>query len=108
MRAERVLLSLSISFVLGIGCGSTGSHANNASGDSEGGSPPGWSSGSGPGAGEDGGETSRGGGSPGNGSSDSGASSGTSGDAGSGTFPVAGNPSGSCTTLTLPAAAQAV
>jgi hypothetical protein len=129
MRAERVLLSFSLSFVLGIGCSSgAGSHANGASGDNEGGSPRESSSGSGPVAGDDGGESSSGvtpssgsssgggddsgptssGGSSGNGSSDSGASSGTSNDASSGTFPVAGNPSGSCTTLTLPAAAQPV
>jgi hypothetical protein len=136
MRAERVLLSFSMSFALGIGCSSSaGSHANNASGQNEGGSSQESSSGSGPGAGDDGGESSSGagssgtgssgagssgsdggespgptssGGSSGNGSSDSGASSGTSSDAGSGTFPLAGNPSGSCTTLTLPAAAQPV
>jgi hypothetical protein len=129
MRAERVLLSFSLSFVLGIGCSSgAGSHASSASGDNEGGSPRESSSGSGPVAGDDGGESSSGvspssgsssgggddsgptssGGSSGNGSSDSGASSGTTSDASSGTFPVAGNPSGSCTTLTLPAAAQPV
>ncbi len=162
MRAERVLLSFSLSFALGIGCSSsTGSHANNAPGQNEGGSSQGSSSGSGPGAGDDGGESSNGastssgssngastssgssngastssgsssgtgssggagssggdggassgptssGGSSGNASSDSGASSGTSSDAGSGTFPLAGNPSGSCTTLTLPAEAQPV
>ena len=133
MRAERVLLSFSVSFALGIGCGSTGSHANKASDPSEGGSPSGSSSGSELGAGDDGGESSSGaspssgsssgagssgsgggassgapssGGSSGSGSSDSGASSGASSDAASGT--VAGNPSGSCTTLTLPAEAQPV
>ena len=58
---------------------------------------------SGSGGGASTGPTSSGGGS-GDGSSDSGASS----DAGSGTFPLAGNPSGSCTTLTLPAEAQPV
>ena len=113
MRAERVVLWFSLSLALGIGCGgSTGSHANNASGQNEGGSSQESSSG----AGDDGGESSEGasassgsssGGSSGNGPSDSGASSGTSSD-GSGTFPVAGNPSGSCSTLTLPAEAQAV
>ncbi len=155
MRAERVVLSLSLSFALGIGCSSAGSRANSASGQSEGGSSQESSSGSGPGAGDDGGESSSGAstssgsssgagssgtgssgagssgsgggqssgptsssGSSGNGSSDSGASSGTTSDsgassgttsdAGSGTFPVAGNPSGSCTTLALPAAAQPV
>jgi hypothetical protein len=147
MRAERVLLSFSVSFALGLGCSSsTGSHANNGSGQNEGGSSQGSSAESRLGAGDDGGESSSGvstasgsssgagssgtgssgagssgssgggassgptssGGSSGNGSSDSGASSGTSSDAGSGTFPLAGNPSGSCTTLTLPAEAQPV
>jgi hypothetical protein len=118
MRAERVVLWLSLSFALGIGCsGSTGSsNAKSASGQNEGGSSQ-SSSGSGSGAGDDGGESSDGastssgsssGGSSGNGSGDSGVSSGTSSDGGSGTFPVAGNPSGSCTTLTLPAETQPV
>jgi hypothetical protein len=130
MRARRALLSFSLSVALGIGCSSgTGSHATNASGHDA------SSSGGGSGGGDDGGEaidgpsTSSGsssgagssgagssgassgptsGGSSGNGAGDSGASSGTPSDAGSGTFPVAGNPSGSCTTLTLPAEAQPV
>jgi hypothetical protein len=118
MRVEGVLLLFSLSFALGIGCSDgTGSHANNASGQKEGGSSQGSSSGSGPDVVDDGGESSDGastssglssGGSSGNGSNDSGASSVTSSDAGPGMFPVAGNPSGSCTTLTLPAEAQAV
>ncbi len=124
MRAERVLFPLALSFAVGIGCGSSGSGsgadddggksssgASSSTGSSSGagssgtGSSGAGSSGSGSGASS--GSTSSGG-SSGNGTSDSGASSGTSSDGGSGTFPVAGNPSGSCTTLTLPAEAQAV
>jgi hypothetical protein len=97
------------------------SGASSSSGSSSGAGSSGTGSSGAGSSGNDGGESSgptSSGGSSGNGSGDSGASSGTSrdsgassgtsSDAGSGTFPLAGNPSGSCTTLTLPAAAQPV
>jgi len=117
MRVRRALVSVSVAVALGIGCGSSTSHGTNASVQGDGGSSsgPGGSEASGSsganatssGAGSSGtssGATS-GGSSSGSGSGQVGASSGTAGDGG---FPVAGNPSGSCTKLTLPAEAQPV
>lgn len=119
MHARRAMLSVSFAVALGIGCGSSTSHGSNASGQGDGGS----SSSSGPGGNGASGSSGANGTSSGAGSSgtssgpasesssaggdsgQAGASSGTSGDGG---FPVAGNPSGSCTTLTLPAEAQPV
>jgi hypothetical protein len=81
----------------GTGSGGSGSIGAGATGS---GSNGGGSSGGGVGSG-----STSGGASSGKPSSESGASSGTGS---SGTSPVAGNPTGSCTTLTLPAEAQPV
>jgi hypothetical protein len=80
------------------GTGSGGSGSNSAG-----------ASASAPSAGSGGSGVTSGGASAGNGSSESGASGGTSsGNGSSGTSLGAGNPMGSCTTLTLPAEAQSV
>lgn len=128
MCTERTLLSFPLCIALSIGCGSTtGSDANSVSGQSAGassggtGSKTSQGSGAGGGSGSGGANASSGaqlsgtgagtsgsngaGASGNNPSSQSGTSSGTGA---SGAFPVAGNPTGSCTSLTLPAEVQPV
>jgi hypothetical protein len=113
---RRALFSVSFAVVLGAGCGSSSSHGNSASeGDGGSGSSSGGgagSSGASSNGGSSGGGSSSNGGSNGAGSgadgSSSGSVSGEAGTSGDGGFPAVGNPSGSCTSLTLPTEAQAV
>ena len=117
MRMRRAAFSVCFAVMLGAGCGSSSTHGSSASdhGDGGSGSSSGGaagSSGASSNGGSSGDDSSPNGGSSGAGaSSDSSSSDGVGGEAGTsgdGGFPAAGNPSGSCTTLTLPPEAQAV